>query len=363
MNRYSLDINHLVSVNFKKLLTLVFLSSTISFSTNVLAQSDLTLSTEQAELTANAPVAKTSVGEKVNAGVWLAKLKIALTQSNFQAGIVTMKADKTKSYNWIHGVIDAKADGEKPLEVEGISPLIGTGVSNLRHNQIVTFIEPNKEAYSIESDSIRKFIPPIFYQDINQLSESYQFVMVSKNQIGGRSAQLIRIESIDDTAYNYWVWIDVESALPLRMAFVNKKGEVIEQILMTHLSVFAEPTEEIIKLGEHTLPTPPSSLIATHQETNNWNMSWIPNSFSLIKSDRHHLSITREVSDYYLYSDGLVEFSIYVQRQLDSFNSPLVLQEGAMSFVMVRSDGFDVTVVGTIPAETAYKVASSVKSL
>lgn len=357
MYRYFLDFNQLISINLNKLLMLIVFTSAISVSGNVLAKSDLIPDNENSELTAN------TSAEKLNAKSWLAKLKSALTKSNFQAGIVTMKADKTKSYNWLHGVIVDENGTEKALEVEAISPLIGVGVSNIRHNQIVTFIEPNKEAYSIESDSIRKFIPPIFYQDVNQLADSYQFVMVSKNQIGGRSAQLIRIESIDDTAYNYWVWIDVESALPLRMAFVNKKGEVIEQILMTHLSVFSQPTEEIIKLSEHKLPKPPSSLIATHQETNNWNMNWIPSSFDLIKSDRHHLSITREVSDYYLYSDGLVEFSVYVQRQLDSFNSPLVLQEGAMSFVMVRSDGFDVTVVGTIPAETAYKIASSVKSL
>jgi sigma-E factor negative regulatory protein RseB len=356
MNCYFSDFKRLISLKTFNCLKLVLFFGLISSHVNASTLNDVPNEKDNVELTDKTPITST---EKVNAEFWLAKLKTALTESNFQAGIVTMKADKTTTYNWVHGVVE----DEEQVEVESISPLIGGGISNLRHNKVVTFIEPNKEPYSIQSDSIRRFIPPIFYQDSSQLTDSYQFVLVSKNQIGGRSAQLIRIESIDDTTYNYWVWIDVQSALPLRLAFVNEKSEVIEQVLMTHLTLFSGPTEEIIKLSQHNLPEPPSALIATHQETNNWNMSWIPNGFSLIKSDRHHLSITREVSDYYLFSDGLVEFSVYVQRQLESFNSPLVLQEGAMSFVMVRSDGFDVTVVGSIPPETAHKIAISVKSI
>lgn len=356
MKHYFLTSYHWPNKAIYRLVKALMLSNILILSNTVMASSkDETPAIEVQTL----KVESVDAIETLDAEYWLTKLKSALTESNFQAGIVTMKADKTVSYNWLHGVLP----GEQPLEVESISPLIGGGVSNLRHNQVVTFIEPNKQAYSIKSDSIRKFVPPIFYQDVKQLKGSYQFVLVSKNQIAGRSAQLIRIESIDDSAYNFWVWIDVQSALPLRMAFVNENSEVIEQILMTHLSLFTGPTEEMIKLGQQVLPQPANSLIANHQETNNWNMQWLPKGFSLIKSDRHHLSITREVSDYYLYSDGLVEFSVYVQRQLDSFTSPLILKEGAMSFVMVRSQGFDVTVVGTIPTQTAHKIAASVKSI
>jgi sigma-E factor negative regulatory protein RseB len=307
--------------------------------------------------------------QPLTAQAWLKKLKTALTQANYQAGIVTMKAGKTTSYNWLHGVVsnttsdtDIDSSELQITEVESITPAMGVGINILRHDQTVMFIEPNKDAYSVKSNTIRKFIPPVLYQDTNVLSKSYTFNKVSETEIGGRDAQLIRIESINNTAYDYLVWIDVQSALPLRMAFVNEKNEVIEQVVMTHLSLFNGPNDDIIKLSTHQL-APTVALTETNfQETNNWNMSWLPNGFELIKSNRHHLPNTNEVSDYYLYSDGLVEFSIYVQRQLDSFTSPLILQEGAMSFVMVRSDGFDVTVVGTIPTKTAHKIAQSIKS-
>lgn len=296
--------------------------------------------------------------EKVNAALWLSKLREALTQTNFEAGIVTLKGEKTESFQWVHGIAP-----DTGIEVERVSPLIGGGVMTLRKGNTVTFVEPNKEPYSVKSTSIRSFIPPVFYKNAAQLIDSYQFVLVSKSQIAGRSAQLIRIESVSKHAFNYWVWIDVISGLPLRLAFVDEAGEVKEQVLMTHLTLHNTATEEIQKLLDFPTPPAPTALIAQRQETNNWNMSWLPDGFKLIKSDRHHVSISREVSDYFLYSDGLVEVSVYVQRPLESFNSPLVLRDGATSFVMVHANGFDVTVVGKIPEQVAVKIASSVKAV
>ena len=322
-------------------------------SLSVLAQNDVEPTTQE---TTEQLASKEAEIEIVNnvPEFWLAKLQTALTSSNFDAGIVSTKANKTESYKWVHGVVEGK-------EVETIAPLIGGGVSTIRQGNTVAFIEPNKPIYSIIASSIRNFIPPIFYQQTNVLKSSYQFVLVSKNQVGGRAAQLIRIESIDNTAYNMWLWLDIETGLPLRIDYINKKGEVIERVLMTHLTVFSGPTEDIHKMSVIKLPVPSNVAIASTQDTNNWRMGWIPAGFKLVKSDRHHVSMTREVSDYYLFSDGLFEFSIYIQRPLESYESPLLLNEGATSFVMLNAGGFDVTVVGAIPVETAYKVATNIK--
>jgi sigma-E factor negative regulatory protein RseB len=334
--------------NFKRAWLFVLF---ICLSNNVFA-------TSQAELLP--PIKNVELkNEKISAKFWLDKMKDALTRTQFEAGVVRLKGKKTESFQWVHGVL---SDGQAELEVERISALIGTGNSTIRVNNIVTFIEPNKEPASVYSDSIRNVIPPIFYKDVSELTDSYQFVMVSRSQIAGRSAQLIRIESIDKNAYNYWIWIDVASGLPLRLAFVDEKSEVIEQVLMTHLTLHKEPTPAIKELAGLNLPPPPNSSVAQNQETGNWQITWLPKGFKLLKNDRHHISISREVSDYYLFGDGLAELSIYVQRPLESFSSPLALNDGATSFVMLHADGFDVTVVGKVPLEAAYKIAASVKS-
>lgn len=301
--------------------------------------------------------------EKINAAYWLRKLRTALRKGQFEAGIVRQKGEKTESYKWLHGVVEVEQEsGElQAVEVEQVSQLVGGVGTMIRRDNTIALFDANNEPYAVNGNSIRNFIPPIFYRDAGALIDSYQFVLVSKSQIAGRSAQLIRIESIKRQTYNYWMWIDVESGLPLRMVYVDDTGDVVEQIIMTHLSVFNAPTPDMKKLAVMSLPNAPLAVAPT-QQANNWKVSYLPKGFELIKSDRHHVSISREVSDYYLFSDGLVEFSIYVQRPLDNFSSPVVLTDGATSFVMIHADSIDVTVVGTIPPKTAYAIAQGVKA-
>jgi len=313
-----------------------------------------TTEANQEQVTTESDVVTAENDSPETAEQWLSKLKTALMVTHFDAGVVTTKANKTDSYKWLHGVVEGQ-------EVESIAPLIGGGVTTIRKGNTVAFIETNKQIYSIEAPSIRRFIPPVFYKDVSVLKDSYQFVLVSKNQIGGRPAKLIRIESKNNSTFNYWVWVDIESGLPLRMEYVNAKGEVIERMLMTHLSIYSAPTEDMMEVAKLDLPIPATVGIASNRDTNDWQIAYLPQGFELVKSDRHHVSMSREVSDYYLFSDGLVEFSVYIQRPLESFKSPIVLHEGVTSFVMINANGFDVTVVGSIPAETAYQIASNIK--
>lgn len=287
---------------------------------------------------------------------WFEMLQNALTTMNFDAGVVTNKGRNTISYRWIHGKL------ENGVEVESLQSLVGDGATTVRQNNKVSYIENNKEAYSVTSNSIRKFIPSVFYQDYSILSDSYQFVSVSKSSIAGRITQLIRLESKQKDTYNYWVWLDEETGLPLRLAFVNEDGEVVEQTILTHLRVLPANSEELSLIANMNLPEPATEQIASQQEMNSWQLNWLPNGFDVIKSDRHHIPMSREVSDYFLFGDGLVEFSVYIQRPLNSFESPLVLNEGATTLVMHRANGFDVTVVGRIPADSALKIAQSVSS-
>ena len=333
---------------------LLFIVSLCFSATSLLASEEVSTENLQPEQTVQTESSEPLRVKAETVDEWLIQLKKSLTESNFDAGVVSTKANKTESYKWIHGVVNGK-------EVESVSSLIGGRVSTVRQGKTVAFIEPNKAVYSISSDSIRNFIPPIFYQDPTKLSESYQFVLVSKTQVGGRPAQLLRIESKDNTTYNVWLWLDLETGLPLRLDHVDLKGNVVERMLMTHLTVFSGPNEDIYKLAGVNLPQPATDVIASTKDTNNWQMDWLPSGFRLVKSDRHHVSISREVSDYYLYSDGLFEFSVYIQRPLESYDSPLLLREGATAFVMLDAGGFDVTVVGAIPVETAYKVATGIR--
>ena len=107
-------------------------------------------------------------------------------------------------------------------------------------------------------------------------------------------------------------------------------------------------------------PLPDEVMNATASTTSNWKIAWLPAGFELIKSDRHNLDLNNELTDYYLFSDGFIEVSVFIQRPLPGERLSGALTSGATTVYVHNGGNFDVSVVGNIPIKTAKKIAESV---
>ncbi|WP_199525154.1 MULTISPECIES: MucB/RseB C-terminal domain-containing protein [unclassified Pseudoalteromonas] len=281
----------------------------------------------------------------------------AVHTRNFDASFVVVKGQAMEPYRWLH----AKQGN---VELEHLSLLNGAGLEMARVNDQVTYFEPHSEPYSVQTDSIAGPIPEVLFKNIERLSAQYDFVLGGKGRIAGRSAQLVRIESKDEYKFNYWIWLDLESSLLLKSAYVNHKGEMLEQLQLTHISVTEQPAQMLLEMQNRDFPPPlPVSEIdneSTGSAVNNWKIGWLPAGFKLLKSDRHKLDLNNELTDYYLYSDGFVEVSVFVQRPLPGKRPSGALSSGATTVYVHNGGSFDVSVVGNIPAMTAKAIAESV---
>ena len=144
----------------------------------------------------------------------LLEMASAVHTRNFDASFVVVKGKSMEPYRWVH----AK---QGDIELEHLSLLNGAGLEMIRIDDQVTYFEPQSEPYSLTTDSIAGPIPEVLFKDINRLSAHYDFVLGGKGRIAGRPAQLVRIESKNDDKYNYWIWIDTESSLLLKAAYVS----------------------------------------------------------------------------------------------------------------------------------------------
>ncbi|WP_394193517.1 MucB/RseB C-terminal domain-containing protein [Pseudoalteromonas atlantica] len=281
----------------------------------------------------------------------------AVHNRNFDASFVVVKGKSMEPYRWLHA-----KQGE--TELEHLSLLNGAGLEIIRIDNQVTYFEPQSAPYSIATDSIAGPIPEVLFKNIERLNQEYDFVLGGKGRIAGRPAQLVRIESKDEYKFNYWLWIDAESSLILKSAYVNHNGDMLEQLQLTHISVTEEPAPLLLEMLNKEFPTPlPSDAIAKNTDnlaSNNWQIGWLPDGFSLLKSDRHKLDLNNELTDYYLYSDGFVEVSVFVQRPLPGRRPSGALSSGATTIYVHNAGSFDVSVVGNIPAATAKTIAESV---
>ena len=296
--------------------------------------------------------------ETESAKLWLEQLSKSLRELNFTTSFVVVKNNQAEPYHWLHGI------GENSQELEIFSRLNGPRRDILRQGDIVSYIEPEQEPYSIISNHVQSPIPTIFRGDFSELEDNYRFISVGRSRVLGRVAQLVRIVAKDKYRFSYWLWLDQETGLLLKMAILTRQGLLLEQIQFTHIEVSEQLSESLVQFQSTELP----EIIKLNNQKKNrvlaWKVDWLPQGFAVIKSNQHNLNSHNQgenkAVEFMLFSDGLVEISVYVNLSQENFRAPEYASDGATMVFNHIVQGIEVGIVGDIPLATAKKIAESI---
>jgi len=295
----------------------------------------------------------------------LERLSQSLRKLNFNTSFVVVKNNQAEPYHWLHGVVEkpevenTDANGDS-VELEVLALLNGPRRDILRINNTVSYIEPEYSPYSIRSEQISGPIPTVFGRDISILENNYHFVSVGKNRVLGRATQLIRIVPKDSHRFGYWLWLDQQSGLLLKLAVITRQGKLLEQIQFTHLDITATISENLKQLQATELPKA-IDIAAKQQMTElSWQVNWLPDGFESIKSDRHRINTNKQAVEFMLFNDGLVDISVYVNPSKEKQRAIEFAIDGATMVLNQVINNIEVSVVGKIPLETAKKIVNSV---
>ncbi|MCJ8296707.1 MAG: MucB/RseB C-terminal domain-containing protein, partial [Colwellia sp.] len=95
-----------------------------------------------------------------------------------------------------------------------------------------------------------------------------------------------------------------------------------------------------------------------------WKVDWLPQGFAVIKSNQHNLNShnlgDNKAVEFMLFSDGLVEISVYVNLSQENFRAAEYASDGATMVFNHIVQGVEVGVVGDIPLTTAKLIAESI---
>ena len=294
--------------------------------------------------------------EVKNAESWLNRLSQSLNTLNFSTSFVVVKNNHAEPYHWFHGV------DETGNQLEILSLLNGPRRDVLRKGNVVSYIEPELPPYSIIASHLKGPIPNILRGDISLLSKAYDFNLVGKSRILGRSAQLIRIVSKENNRYGYWLWLDQQTGLLLKLAIVTKKGQLLEQIQFTHLEITESASLTLTQLQTTELPKTLEIPKGYQQQSLSWQVNWLPEGFERINANRHKINATQQKVEFMLFSDGLVDVSVYINPSSEQRAVDFVM-DGATVALNQALNGFEISVVGKIPSKTAKRIANSVALL
>lgn len=299
--------------------------------------------------------AKSSEAEaSTTALTWLSQLSQSLTTLNFSTSFVVVKNNHADPYHWFHG------NNEEGIELEILSQLNGPRRDILKKGELISYIEPELPPYSVQSTQLSGPIPNILSGDIKSLVEHYNVVLVGKNRILGRGAQIIRMVPKDANKYGVWLWLDQKTSLLLKLAFVTRKGQQIEQIQFTHLDITEQPAESLQQLEGTELPEVLEIPEGYQDQKLSWKVNWLPEGFKQMNANRHRIASTKQPVEFQSFGDGLVEVSVYVTSSNEQQRAVDYVMDGATVALNQVVNGFDISVVGKIPSQTAKRIADSV---
>ncbi len=289
----------------------------------------------------------------LSAKQWLSRLTESTQQLNYQVSFILSRAgNETVPYLWRHGVLE---DG---TTVEQLNLQNGPGRELIRVGNVVSVFEPDVPPYSLYSESINGPIPSELLYNPKTLTQSYKFIKVGRARVSGRPAQQIRIVSLDNSRFSYQLWLDEASGMLLKFNMLDLNGNLLEQIQVTSLSIQQAPHPYFARVNQATLPKP-MVITPSQPRKHNWEVDYLPRGMKEVKRDIRRLALTGQIVEYKMFSDGLVDVSVYVQKAEDAIGTDLVLRHEVNTFLTLTDGQAQVTVVGEIPLNTANAIATS----
>lgn len=289
-----------------------------------------------------------------SAGAWLAKLSDAAQNLNFEVAFVVSRINnETVPYLWRHGIVDG-------IQMEQLNMQNGPGRELIRVDDVVSVFEPDTRPYSLHSRAISGPIPFELLYSPESLAEGYAFVEVGRARVAGRPAQQLRVVSRDNTRFSYQLWLDEATGMLLKLNTLDLQGNMLEQIQVTAMNITDTAPSYFSKVNRHSLPEP-LALSVSSAPPQHWVVEYLPEGMKEIKQDVRRLALTGQVVEYKLFSDGLVDVSVYVQPAEDAVGSDLVLRHELSTFLTLTDGKVQVTVVGEIPLQTANAIATSLR--
>jgi len=254
----------------------------------------------------------------------------------------------------IHGVVDGQ-------EVSYFRYLNGNIRESLQYNGEISYFEQGTAAYTLQSRHNRHVFANVANFDYEKGLQNYDYVILGKGRIAGKASIAIRMISKDEYRYNYVIWCDLQSLLPLRLDTLAPSNVALEQLMVVSLKRSEKPNPWLVKLTQNTRPEIVHIRESTTDKDSQWRVNWLPPGFAVVKQDQHKLVLNEnEPVSYLMLNDGIVNVSIYISaKKLALDDKQKLIRRGATVLYTEQRGATEINVVGDIPVITAKRLVES----
>ncbi len=298
-----------------------------------------------------------AAGNKVDGRVWLQRMEQALETRNYVGRYIHSTESQSETLRIIHR-------NESGKLTERLVSLDGSGREYVRTNQEITTYMPDKREVVVEVRSETDPLLNVIPEYRPELDAYYDITTGPVTQVLERPAQMVLVQPRDDYRYGYRLWLDTESAMPLKSQLLDRGGRIIEQMVFAELILPARiPDAELrpkVNTSGYTSLRYETRRVDNPRNYEKWYVQTPPPGFKLTVNRVRPMIGSSKPARHLVYSDGLSSVSIFIEQDVADADPVVGAQKVGSSHAFQRDvQGHRVTAVGQVPAVTVRNMVLS----
>lgn len=290
---------------------------------------------------------------------WLARMSSAVENLSYRGTFLHMHDGDVETLQITH-LSDADGVSERILALDGVPREI------IRHEDQVQCILPDRQTVLMEE---RREVSPLFSALPSysaELLRHYDFELHESERIVERQTQIVSIKPKDGFRYGYMLWLDQETAMPLKSQLVDEQGNILEQILFAQLDISDDIPRSAL---DPTIDTNgfrvfrPGADDEQPEEGPQLRAAQVPEGFQLSDESHRPLAGSEHPVKHLVYSDGLATVSVFIEDpKTDTDVASGHSRVGSANAYSLSISGRQVTAVGEVPSRTVETIATSLRA-
>ncbi len=247
-------------------------------------------------------------------------------------------------------------------EYEKLELMDGQAREFIRHNDDVRCYVPDSKLILVETRARYDTFPALLTSMPVDVDQYYRLSVEGTDRIAGRAAQLVRLEARDEQRYGYRLWYDRDTYLLLKAQTVGEKGNPIEQVAFTDVTIGGNIDLSRVKptaANTDGWRTETNRVIPVDLGRAGWSVAQPVPGFHKVMEVRRAFGGREDIGQM-VYSDGLASISIFIEPVAPQDAVEGEASKGPVNVATRRHGDFWLTVVGDAPVASIRQMAAAV---
>ncbi len=289
---------------------------------------------------------------------WLQLMHSASHTLNYNGTFVYQQGKQLTAMRIVHAVDEENGERARLVSQDAI------GREVIHSRDRVLCILPDVRSVMVEKGRQESEFPPEFPVDVEDLMDTYIFVLEKQEKVAGRIAQKLVIRPKDNFRYENRLWIDAKTGLLLQKKMYDERKRLIEHFMFTELQFVDQIDDAEL---EPSITSKDYKWIETEdapypeESKGGWTVLNLPAGFYEDVARHHRLPNSKSYIDHLVYTDGLSTVSVFIEPlTVKSKKLNGVSRLGAVNAYGRVTERFHILAVGEVPQATLKMINNSV---